>query len=821
MSIATVALKTTYDETQEDGTTSAYLGGLVGRCISEGHECIMRNSANYGSVVFSGSAGIANIGGVVGSCESASKGGCALQNVLNCGDTIFSGTTLYDLSMGGVFGMGYHINAEGCVNIGAIITPEGQAGDIGAVIGYADDTSLVAYSYYLDGSYEKGYGDNTLGNVVVEPFNSAFTFGELPSISENPGLGYNSDSDSDSYSYSGSEGSNFDYGEGFTVVDALNNYTAMYSEPVLSKWVLNKRQAPVSFRVNGNLLGTFRSEVILLPSLEREGFFAFEGWYADMSLEMPLIDSRIRTKNNVTLYGRWNESNVMGTVFFETNDGSTISPITVRAGTVIGLPKNVTKQGYSFIKWVDSLGFTAEEKFAVSSQNTTLYALWAITTISSAEEFVEFAGNVNDRGMRYDGLTVILSDDIDMNTVSDFKPVGTGHMVSFDGTFDGQGYTLKNLNINTQNGYVEMFGVSIHGAAIRNVILDRSCSIKAQNSNCAAGIIGVCDAVDRPCKVENSINMAKLDAESDSFENSFYIGGIAAELASYECSASVKNCVNYGSITVTGSAKEVCVSGVIMGIPAIGTAPVSVTNCANFGAISTYVVYESFQIVGGIVVYPSGTISNCVNLGKIEYQQEEDSFMGAITGKEDSGATFENCFWDTTATLGMNWSSGAVESGNNSQTNNVVGFSSYTLSKEVISGEYRGKSLVDVLNAYKNKHFTLELSKWARNTNNRQIKFAINGVVRTSFNSGLIMFLSLANYPNSERMYFDGWYADAAATQPISSYIFKNAATVYGLWEQNNNTYTVSFDVRDGEPMAPISGYYGMPVDLKEPNATE
>ena len=83
-----------------------------------------------------------------------------------------------------------------------------------------------------------------------------------------------------------------------------------------------------------------------------------------------------------------------------------------------------------------------------------------------------------------------LMNDIDFTGVKDFAPIGglwgQGN-TRYNGTFDGQGYKITNLNINLEQNEVGVFGVIAEGAVIKNFTLSSSCSIKG---NGAVGIVG-------------------------------------------------------------------------------------------------------------------------------------------------------------------------------------------------------------------------------------------------------------------------------------------------------------------------------------------
>lgn len=59
-----------------------------------------------------------------------------------------------------------------------------------------------------------------------------------------------------------------------------------------------------------------------------------------------------------------------------------------------------------------------------------------------------FAAQVNEEGKTFKGETVLLGDDIDLNN-EPWTPIGQTGSTEFKGVFDGQGYTIKNLYIDS------------------------------------------------------------------------------------------------------------------------------------------------------------------------------------------------------------------------------------------------------------------------------------------------------------------------------------------------------------------------------------
>ena len=73
-------------------------------------------------------------------------------------------------------------------------------------------------------------------------------------------------------------------------------------------------------------------------------------------------------------------------------------------------------------------------------------------------------------GNSFEGTTIFL--DFSSGLSEQFEPIGRDWNNYFQGTSDGQGHTISNLAINSSSQFV-----GLKDGAIRNVVLDSSCSI--------------------------------------------------------------------------------------------------------------------------------------------------------------------------------------------------------------------------------------------------------------------------------------------------------------------------------------------------------
>ena len=103
--------------------------------------------------------------------------------------------------------------------------------------------------------------------------------------------------------------------------------------------------------------------------------------------------------------------------------------------------------------------------------------------IKSIADYKEFTDLVNS-GKSFSGKTVYLSKSLDLNGVT-LEPIGNNNNNKFEGTFEGNGYTLKNIKIESDNDYVGIFGYNtgtIRGSNVEN--------ISVKGNNYVGGIAG-------------------------------------------------------------------------------------------------------------------------------------------------------------------------------------------------------------------------------------------------------------------------------------------------------------------------------------------
>jgi hypothetical protein len=155
---------------------------------------------------------------------------------------------------------------------------------------------------------------------------------------------------------------------------------------------------------------------------------------------------------------------------------------------------------------------------------------WTVEfVISNVEQLKAFRDAV-DEGATFEGKTVKLGADIDLYETDEndeakcFDPIGSYRFEkAFMGTFDGQGYTIKNLNQNTwalNNGYyyndcgLGLFGALVN-AKIQNLTIDDA------HISGESGLCGIISAYAENTTFENI-----TVKNSDCADYQYYSGGI-------------------------------------------------------------------------------------------------------------------------------------------------------------------------------------------------------------------------------------------------------------------------------------------------------
>ena len=239
-------------------------------------------------------------------------------------------------------------------------------------------------------------------------------------------------------------------------------------------------------------------------------------------------------------------------------------------------------------------------------------------------------------------------EEIDMSTVChkadaekqvaelSWTPIGN-YSKQYQGTFDGNGKTIRNLFISSTSDEIGFFGYAAD-CRIKNITFDNA-KVKG-NDNCSTGILAGCAG---SCVIENI-----KTTENCSVEGQYETGGIAGR-----ANGNISNCENHAIVKGLHSV------GGIVGI--CFDSENSITSCANYGEIT-----GTEDFVGGIIGYfGEGSLQNSANNGNITGDARVGNLIGYanicninnVLGIGNITANYADCngliagvIWDSSST---------------------------------------------------------------------------------------------------------------------------------------------------------------------------
>lgn len=259
--------------------------------------------------------------------------------------------------------------------------------------------------------------------------------------------------------------------------------------------------------------------------------------------------------------------------------------------------------------------------------------------ISSKEDMQELARLVNDSTKTFAGNYFLMTNSIDLKSVSNFTPIGNqlkgqgyDNICFFSGNFDGGGYSISNLKEYYDGGLsVGLFG-AINNATIKNLTL---ASGSVTGGSAVGGIVGFStgNSTIDSCRVASDVTVngtnfvagicgaTMLDGAtyiSRSLNAATVTGNYAAGILSQnnQEGSTIDRCGNEGKINVS----EYDGGGIMAISYYVST---NILNCYNTGNIAFNGTQQcGGGILGDVKYYVSGydvkvTIANCYNAGQI------------------------------------------------------------------------------------------------------------------------------------------------------------------------------------------------------------
>ena len=279
--------------------------------------------------------------------------------------------------------------------------------------------------------------------------------------------------------------------------------------------------------------------------------------------------------------------------------------------------------------------------------------------IRTADELVQFAADVN-AGTGAQLMKVVLMNDIDMKDITAWTPIGNGvfngttsgntqHSSSyegaaFQGTFDGQGHSIKNLkmvaDLESEGSVFGLFGI-LDGATVKNLTMGAPEGDVSELTISAAGTtdVGVVAGACIGSCIENCVSYVPMHMKGNSVDNKrttmaafagFMYTGVEENSVSF-----LKDLVNYGSIKVEPGANTKNGATSVHGAGIAGlsnrhtesTFINTIQNCTNYGEMTSAVPRTS-GILAAANQYT--VLESCKNYGN-QTNSANGTRVGMIT----------------------------------------------------------------------------------------------------------------------------------------------------------------------------------------------
>ena len=264
--------------------------------------------------------------------------------------------------------------------------------------------------------------------------------------------------------------------------------------------------------------------------------------------------------------------------------------------------------------------------------------------IATADDLKAFRDKVNGGATT---ACAILTADITLDKSETWTPIGSSKN-KYNGTFDGQGYTISGLNVNeTGSNEAGLFGdtaLSNTSPVIKNLTIADSSFVTARGY--AGGVAGYGGGVFENCHTEASVTVQGKKC-AGGIIGSYKGTGITAELSMIQCSnrATVKEVDGFGGFAggLIGQAEH----------------PLKLENSFNAGVVSSKPSGQT-PMVGGLVgsVSYATTLVNVYNVGDVSVSGGAN--VAGLVGNSVQALTITNAYQHGTVTAGSGSTGAAI-----------------------------------------------------------------------------------------------------------------------------------------------------------------
>lgn len=330
--------------------------------------------------------------------------------------------------------------------------------------------------------------------------------------------------------------------------------------------------------------------------------------------------------------------------------------------------------------------------------------------IVNAAQLAAFAAAV-DGGNTYAGEYVALGANIDLSGIDSWNPIGDEAKDSaniFQGTFDGQGYSISGLtisaNVTSGEGNYGLFSTLGNQAAVKSLnVVGAQVSVTGSDAadRIRAGVIAGCTgkaAVSGHANIGARIDRCSATGSASAISTNDkmpYAGGIAGM---GDIGTAITNCwtdVDVSGVTDTNNVY----AGALYGMDN----RVTTVNCYTLGNVTGFSTNPSKVYLGGLAGQGGGIHLNCYSAGDVVSRQVTGD-VGILNGRSAGISVQYNSYFNTDAILkqGDTVIAPAKAVGTittNAVETNVIGKTAAELKSEAFAAQLNSNITASSLNA--------------------------------------------------------------------------------------------------------------------------
>lgn len=366
----------------------------------------------------------------------------------------------------------------------------------------------------------------------------------------------------------------------------------------------------ITYKVNDETITTFQGSNEIPTTFKKnskvdlpiacDGEQLSIGWFYDNDCTEPVelnSDDTFTITKNTTLYTQWGNVVQQNDLLFGKIDAD---------NNTEGLLIN-SKTGLNYFR--DIVNGTLTENIIVS--DTVVYR----------------------SGTTYPTVNAKLCSDIELSTETEWVPIGNSSNY-YQGTFDGNGKCVTNLNITTDSVTDLGFFGYVQDATIKNLYVQGIISATNDSySYAVGGIVGSAKSSEgKSVTISNCINNVQIDSQST------FVGGILGNLHS-NSEITIESCVNIAELTAEYP------SGILNNY---GNS--TINNCLNLGNLTSNSTLSNLSAGICMTYNVNCSVSNCINTGIINIGIINSTVSPILkwpNTTSGSSPNCTNCFYDS------------------------------------------------------------------------------------------------------------------------------------------------------------------------------